>query len=367
MSCSCHTKHRLVIEGAVKPDDQCTTCAAKHIEMARAAWCEFVYEEANRRWVAGHVRLAVEHLKYDHRETALKLRDLAVIIEDNKDADRWDVMLRLESALLEVMALQAADRPELAARMAHLNAPRDKVDVIIPLGGGSPHDNEELRLLLRSIERNALGVGNVYIATTEPPEWLSDEVTVVPITDAHTDCKDANLIDKVLGVIEKHNVKRFVFCADDNCFVKPTRLDSIPLLYNPHIREHFRTGGTWHNRVLHTFAWADGRGIRLEHHFDTHAPQYFRDAATLAERMRQVDYKSGAGLTIMTAFRVVMGEVEHALPQGDWKETYEHQCEDNARFTDFEKPLIGYNDRGFETCLRARLFAMFAEKSRFEK
>ena len=113
--------------------------------------------------------------------------------------------------------------------------------------------------------------------------------------------------------------------------------------------------------------WAAGRGVPLEHHFDIHAPQYFADAQELLRRMEGVDYTSGGGLTIMTAFRVVMGETGNAMPQACWKETFEHHSEDKAAATDFARPLVGYNDAGFESCLRARLFARFPRKSRFEK
>ena len=117
MACSCHGITKNKVGGKVAADDQCTTCALKHIEMAMTAWGEFLYEEENRRWVAAHLRLAVEHLKIDHRETAVKVRDVAVVIEHAMDADRADVRQRLAEIQAEVLELFKADNPEYVERL----------------------------------------------------------------------------------------------------------------------------------------------------------------------------------------------------------------------------------------------------------
>ena len=117
MACSCHGITKNKVGGKVAADDQCTTCALKHIEMASAAWGEFLYEEENRRWVAAHLRLAVEHLKTDHRETAVRVRDVAVVIEHAMDADRADVRQRLAGIQAEVLELFKADNPEYVERL----------------------------------------------------------------------------------------------------------------------------------------------------------------------------------------------------------------------------------------------------------
>lgn len=238
--------------------------------------------------------------------------------------------------------------------------------IIIPLGDGSAHENSELRFLLRSLERNALDLGAVYVASTCPPEWLQG-VTVVPVPDTHAHCKDANLIDKTLRVIERNRLDSFAWCADDNAIVRPIRLDSIPLLYNERTRSDFGNGSKWHRRVLSTFAWADSLGVTLEHSFESHAPQFFRDAQELARRMRRAPYAKGDGLTIMTAFRVVMGDTRRGVPQRLWKDTYEKECEEAVKAARFGKPFVGYNDGGINCGILDRLEELFPEKSRFEK
>ena len=44
----------------------------------------------------GQLRLAADHLMYDHVETARMARNLAILLEENRDlelGDRWDALL----------------------------------------------------------------------------------------------------------------------------------------------------------------------------------------------------------------------------------------------------------------------------------
>ena len=95
MSCSCHGKSGVSVT-RTSPYDQCTTCAKKHIVKAWNLFREFCYEDDNRDTITGQLRLAVDHLMYDHRDIALQVRDLAIQIEENRDkeiGDGWDRLL----------------------------------------------------------------------------------------------------------------------------------------------------------------------------------------------------------------------------------------------------------------------------------
>ena len=59
---------------------------------------EFPYmdDNDNRDAMTRQFRLAVDHLMYEHAETARLARDLAVMLEENRDAeigDRWEALL----------------------------------------------------------------------------------------------------------------------------------------------------------------------------------------------------------------------------------------------------------------------------------
>ena len=70
MACSCHGTKGVYVEETA-PTDQCTTCALKHIDKAYAAFNEFNYREPNRRFIRSQLRLAVDHLMYDHHDLEL--------------------------------------------------------------------------------------------------------------------------------------------------------------------------------------------------------------------------------------------------------------------------------------------------------
>ena len=74
-------------------------------------------------------------------------------------------------------------------------------DVIIPLGSESKFNNDELRISLRSIEKN-LDVDKIYIATTADIPWIKN-VIKVPLIDPWNNNKDKNLIYKVVKTLEK--------------------------------------------------------------------------------------------------------------------------------------------------------------------
>lgn len=97
MSCNCHGKSGVPV-GRTSPYDQCTACAKKHIVKAWSLFNEFTYADDNDNLDAmtRQFRLAVDHLMYEHAETARLARDLAVMLEENCDAeigDRWEALL----------------------------------------------------------------------------------------------------------------------------------------------------------------------------------------------------------------------------------------------------------------------------------
>lgn len=116
MSCGCHGKSGVAVS-RTSPYDQCTACAKKHVVKAWSLFNEFTYADDNRDAMTGQLRLAVDHLMYDHAETARLARDLAVMLEENRDAeigDRWEALL---AAVREDFY---AEHPETRERLERL-------------------------------------------------------------------------------------------------------------------------------------------------------------------------------------------------------------------------------------------------------
>ena len=116
MSCDCHGKSGVAVS-RTSPYDQCTVCAKKHIVKAWSLFNEFTYADDNRDAMTGQLRLAADHLMYEHRETALLARDLAVLIEENRDADTGNGWTELLTAVRENFL---ADHPDAAERLEAL-------------------------------------------------------------------------------------------------------------------------------------------------------------------------------------------------------------------------------------------------------
>ena len=111
MSCGCHGKSGISV-GRTSPYDQCTSCAKKHVVKAWSLFNEFSYADDNRDATTGQLRLAVDHLMYDHPETARLARDLAMLLEENRDAElggRWEALL---SAVREAFKSEHPDAVE---------------------------------------------------------------------------------------------------------------------------------------------------------------------------------------------------------------------------------------------------------------
>lgn len=119
MSCACHGKNGQRVRFA-GPEDQCTTCARKHVKAAWSKWQEFTYEDDNRDYVSAQLRDAADHLKFTHRELALRLRDLAVVIEEVRDRDYGSIAEELDQLRIETRELYYADYPEARKRLEEL-------------------------------------------------------------------------------------------------------------------------------------------------------------------------------------------------------------------------------------------------------
>lgn len=243
------------------------------------------------------------------------------------------------------------------------------IDIIICLGNGSQDGNDELRLMLRSLERYVEDAGRIFLATHYCPAWIDrDKIIVVDIDDVYLANKDANLHAKTLEVIRKYNVGRFCWLSDDVVFNSLTSLAEIPILFCDRPLSFYDGAGIWKKRMRNTLTFVrDKLGIDISHSYEVHAPQVF-DGELLLEKMDGIDYAAGEGLTIFTTWRAVCGEVgtECEQPLSMFKETFNDSL--TARLAKFDRPFIGYNDAAFNTyAFRKALFSMFPDKSSFER
>lgn len=124
MACSCHGKTKTRVLKTL-PTDQCTLCAHKHMDDALSLFMEFPYERINRRMVVGFIRDAMRHLQVDHRDLALELRDLAIAIDEVRDAEYpAGIIAEIKRLADRCDEYFLEDNPEVSKRLGELTSPQ---------------------------------------------------------------------------------------------------------------------------------------------------------------------------------------------------------------------------------------------------
>ena len=239
-----------------------------------------------------------------------------------------------------------------------------KIDIVFTLAGAhSPTDNEELRLALRSIEKHAKDLGNIYIATDRPPEWITN-VNIIHSQDTYTNNKDANLISKLLKACDTDSISdRFIFWSDDQVLTSDISLKNITPVYNSRGLDHFMASTSkWGIRMRHTLEVVRAHGGDTSCNWDSHIPQPI-DKVLFSTIMGSLDFHTSPGLCVNTAYFGIKGESKQ-WPQSHVKLTYETT---DPRSYEFNKIFVGYNDDGYRSGLREVLLDTFNEPCIYEK
>jgi len=248
------------------------------------------------------------------------------------------------------------------------------IPIIVPLRPSESYQGrcDELRILLRSVDRNVDGCSAVCVVSDELPAWMRPDapgLVWVRQGDPYTSCKDANLFLKTHRGMEALGMPaRWCFCADDNAFLWPCDLRTLPSVFNGTPRDWFaRQSGKWYRRMVNTFDWLAARGVEMPYSHDSHVPQVFTREAL--ERSMEAPYGDGAGFCIYTLWRGLEGVLRGGVYQPLVTLRYASP-QDLGRIpvaAAAALPFCTYNDPPFGAGLRERLLALFPEKSRFEK
>lgn len=98
------------------------------------------------------------------------------------------------------------------------------MDVLYILGRGSKHDDMELRLSLRCLEKNAIGVDRVFIVGNKP-EWVQN-VVHIPAEDTYT--AENNAFQKVLKACHNGISDNFLLMNDDFFLLEKRDIEYYP-------------------------------------------------------------------------------------------------------------------------------------------
>lgn len=108
------------------------------------------------------------------------------------------------------------------------------IDLVLPLGKGSKHDNFELRYSLRSLERYGRNVGRLFVIG-ERPSWLQN-VVHIPYIDRH--CHERNIYEKLLIACNTAEISiDFLFWMDDIFLTESIDCENYPVTHDRTLAE----------------------------------------------------------------------------------------------------------------------------------
>ncbi len=361
--------------------EQCRKCALKHLADAKIELRELMngwWGTTHEMDATGNLSQAEKHLLMIEPQFAALIRTVRVsVFEERRKVEPWHLGM-IESVWFELSqkAIAEGDIAEArqdeeakalpaAAAVPPMLPAGTFVDVVIPYEGKSRNGDFELRMALRSIERNFKPLGKVYIVSAELPQGLQGAVHV-PAPDAHRHNKDANIIDKLRAACALPELSSvFMFWSDDQMLVAPLAVEEIAPVCHGYVIEGVLGDGPWQRRLKATAEFLRLKGIEKPLHWDSHVPQPI-DKAAFLRLTDGVDYQSEPGYCVNTLYFGLKGEDPHVYQHQvkHTQETAKSCCGGVARKLE-QKTWLGYNDEGL-TILKRWMLDSFPEASRFE-
>jgi hypothetical protein len=242
-----------------------------------------------------------------------------------------------------------------------------RIDLVYILGSGSAWHNNELRVSLRSVQKNLKGVRNIYIIG-ENPGFLSDKVIHIYHPDELSSINaDGNMTLKILRACQEKDLSDdFLFMNDDFIINKPMIASQIPWMHKGDMKD--RPSGFWVTqhyrfRLRRTFDLLQISGLPTLQ-YDYHAPMLM-NKYKFPEVMSAFDFIDDIGIT----FRSIYGNVL-ALPADhlvDQKVTLykTYSLADIIKRTE-NAQFVGYNDAALNNSFKYWMISQFPERSIYE-
>lgn len=183
-------------------------------------------------------------------------------------------------------------------------------DILIPLGTGSRHQDFELRMCLRSIEKHLTGYGNIFIVG-DKPDWIQNVIHIPAKDNPNNWNRARNIYDKIMtginysikiikdvdlrevsltatGFEAGYNIKEdqiielsdnFLFMNDDHYLLTDYEAGEFPYYHRYEFNlPELHNGGNMpqYKQTLNTFKYGfDKYGFADGYDFDVHCPILF--------------------------------------------------------------------------------------------
>jgi hypothetical protein len=229
------------------------------------------------------------------------------------------------------------------------------ISVVYILGTGSVMRNFEIRMSLRSIEKNLTGVKGVWLIG-ECPEWIQN-VNHIPFPDKLGVPSDFNIMSKVTRACEEKEISEdFLFINDDHYLLKPFNAPEFPYFYEVTLEKYLqrRPSDTYAIRAKNTLKYLKANNLPVKH-FDIHYPIIYNKSLFLKHVTNAVTWgKDCYIIKSMYANSLFIEGVEAV----DYKISRSLPPEDAQAFS--TTPRFRHNVQRF-------LLQNFKKQSRFEK
>jgi len=241
------------------------------------------------------------------------------------------------------------------------------IDVVYPLSNNSKfRDDFELRYSLRSLMLQNW-VGKIFLIG-HCPEWAKD-VVHIPCGDPYVNCKDANIINKILLACSiKELSENFLINSDDQYLLKAIGIDELePMIENPcRLDEFKRKAGhnSWQGRVVDTVQWCSKNGYP-DWIFQSHTP-YLATKTDYPEAMSKVAWGKGNGFTTHIYLNIAYTQAPKE-PKGRTVRIKGRILHDELYRLIEHATFFNHNDSGLIPVVKTFLEEYFPVKSRWEK
>lgn len=234
-------------------------------------------------------------------------------------------------------------------------------DIVIPLGTGSPWENNELRYALRSMQKHLQGYRNVYIVG-EKPKWLTN-VIHLPFDEISLAVhREKNICMKVVEACMHAGLSdELIFMNDDHFFLQDMEAAELPYYFDGTVTDR-KLGVNDYNVYMKTIKNTEKLLGGNALNFDVHTPVRFNQSLYL-HIMNRVDWNRPYGYLMKSIYCNQAGVAGAPLPD----------LKINMRLTGDEifeaimhRPFFSIGNAGLNDCMKGVLQILYPKPSAYE-
>ena len=177
------------------------------------------------------------------------------------------------------------------------------IDIVIPLGKGSKHNNIELDYCIKGIKKHLKGYGNIYIIGENPKR---DDVVFIQHTEsAKPVFKERNICDKLLHASSMAQVSdTFLYMNDDHFLLQDIDVDKFPF-HHKGILPNTSGDNVYYRSLKNTYRALSAKGFDTLN-YDVHAPMLIHKEAFI-RTMSAYDWSVSYGYVIKSLYANTTG------------------------------------------------------------